>query len=361
MQVAASKVSVAYPSLANSNYRENFQKLIGAPLEACNPFEKNTLPLEGYNVFIEAIQTAYSDHYPFILNPDHIWILISQGIANHISENSETLRSKFVSHEGKLQLDVQDDTFVKGDPNNPWESVFGRFSEEIQKHIGNDNHKLFVADFSTTGPIERAVSEVVLMDAMKNYFSYMFHTCCGIPYVDIQGTVEDWENILDRVKKLDAWDLNWWTQHLIPCLENIINTLKGQNDPKFWAEIFKVEGGSGGPYISGWITNLFPYVIGYNRKTYNKELQRNKIWWSQDDTRVRIMYGLGTESFPPSVSKVDFKWNYYGTIYPYHFLGGFTGIDMNDDSKIITPILGWGVKEVVESVQGSAPNQEWNF
>jgi hypothetical protein len=35
--------------------------------------------------------------------------------------------------------------------------------------------------FSTTGPIERAGSEVVLMSAMKNYINFLLVTRCGYP------------------------------------------------------------------------------------------------------------------------------------------------------------------------------------
>lgn len=70
-----------------------------------------------------------------------------------------------------MRITVRRDDFVKGSPENPWPEAFGEFSAAIREHLG-DAHGLIVADFSTTGPVERAASEVVLLDAMQAYFSY---------------------------------------------------------------------------------------------------------------------------------------------------------------------------------------------
>jgi hypothetical protein len=48
-----------------------------------------------------------------------------------------------------------------------------------------------VCDFSTTGPVERVVSQVVLMDALRKYFTYVIRTICGIPTVTLEGTPAD--------------------------------------------------------------------------------------------------------------------------------------------------------------------------
>ena len=52
----------------------------------------------------------------------------------------------------KKTLEVRRDDFVKGSPDNDWEQVFGAFSEEIRKNVGDEIHGLLTPDFSTTGP-----------------------------------------------------------------------------------------------------------------------------------------------------------------------------------------------------------------
>ena len=41
----------------------------------------------------------------------------------HVEKNSESVRSKWVSHEGKKKLNVICDEFVLGSPLNNWSSV----------------------------------------------------------------------------------------------------------------------------------------------------------------------------------------------------------------------------------------------
>ena len=99
------------------------------------------------NSFIEAVHTAYNRHYPLVLSPDIIWQCVAQGFAIHVNKNAEKLRHMFVAHEGKKTLEVRRDDFVKGSPDNDWEQVFGAFSEEIQKNVGDDIHGLLTSRF----------------------------------------------------------------------------------------------------------------------------------------------------------------------------------------------------------------------
>ena len=111
-----------------------------------------------------------------------------------------------------------------------------------------------------TGPIERAASEIVLMGAMQKFFSYYGVTLCGIPEITLLGTTEDWKSVRDRASALAEYDLEWWTRELLPILDQFIAASEGRVDADFWKSIYKVQGGSGGPYISGWIVDLFPYL-----------------------------------------------------------------------------------------------------
>jgi len=130
------------------------------------------------NNFVFAVHSAFDTHFPLVLTPDVIWFLISHGFAKHVNKNAEELRSLFVSHQGKKELKVIRDDFVKGKATNPWQEVFPEFTDQIKEYIGDETHDLILADFSTTGPVERAVSEIVLMDAMQSYFSYTCLSSC---------------------------------------------------------------------------------------------------------------------------------------------------------------------------------------
>ncbi len=119
------------------------------------------------------------DHRPLCLSPDIVWLMIIQGVANHINANADELRPKLVSHLGKPTIEVRRDDFVKGSPENPWPEVFSEFSTQIRDHVGASIEQ-FVPAFSTTGPVERAAAEVVLLDGMRSYFEYVVRLPAGL-------------------------------------------------------------------------------------------------------------------------------------------------------------------------------------
>ena len=59
--------------------------------------------------FLDAIAHAYMGHYPLALSAEHVWLKITQGIALHILDNAESLRSVFVNFEGQKTLMCQRD------------------------------------------------------------------------------------------------------------------------------------------------------------------------------------------------------------------------------------------------------------
>ncbi|KAL7574166.1 hypothetical protein ACA910_014845 [Epithemia clementina (nom. ined.)] len=145
----------------------------------------------GSDGFIMALMTAFAQHLPLILSPDHIWILISYAFAKHVDENAEQLRKIFVNHEGKKRLLVQTpDEFSISNLKDPdtgassveWETfVLPEFSKQIRDHIGEKTHDAIASNFSTTTLAAKAAHEITLMSAMQNYFSFGMNTACGIP------------------------------------------------------------------------------------------------------------------------------------------------------------------------------------
>src|SRR5271165_5654334 len=63
---------------------------------------------------LSAVHTAYASHYPLVLTPDAVWLAIAQGFAQHVNQNAERLRDKFVRHPGKAKITIRRDDFVEG-------------------------------------------------------------------------------------------------------------------------------------------------------------------------------------------------------------------------------------------------------
>ena len=95
--------------------------------------------------FVGALATAYDEHLPLVLSPDHVWTVLAQGFATHVKLNAEALRHQFVAHQGQINLEVIRDDFVLGG-DNPWPEVFGAWSQKLREHLGK-RHDLVVADF----------------------------------------------------------------------------------------------------------------------------------------------------------------------------------------------------------------------
>jgi hypothetical protein len=272
---------------------------------------------------------AFSDHLHMLLDPDDVWITIEHGLATHIKENSEDLRSQFVNFDGKILIELRRDEFVRGCLNN-WEGCFDEFSEKIGGYIGA-NKELIVSDFSTTGKLQRVSSEIVLMDAMSKYFDYSISTRCGIPIITLGGNVEDWEKIRDRAGSFDGFGLSWWTQHLNPVLDQLVETAKGNPDINFWRSWYKEDGGSGGPFVTGHINTLFPYINEKPRR--NNEMGKNNAY----------DHGNSLDAFQMSISRVPFVWDYFSIKYPMEFVGGIVGLAQ--EKGIVKCEFGWAVRD----------------
>ena len=324
-------------------------------IEAQSPPTNGRIPVACFesNGFVGAVHTAYDNHYPLVLSPDHIWMCIVQGFATHVNQNAENLRNLFVEHEGKKTIIVRRDDFVKGSPHNPWPEVFSEFSVQIRSHIGEKTHDLLTPTFTTTGPVEKAAAEIVLMDAFKEYFSYRLRTLCGIPEITLEGTVDDWKQLRERALGLAQFDLQWWIDPLKPILDQFVAAVEGHIDKSFWSSIYKQTGGSGGPFISGWIVTLFPYM-DTQRNHWLKYSWHN---WKSRMTESQFGHGATTDSFPPGVTTTPFVWEYLREEFKMHFYAGFIGASQDPVTLSIHPEIGWAIvsDEELEKVKKPPP------
>lgn len=305
-----------------------------APLVACT----DVSPLA------QMAHDAFYEHRPMTLSPDAVWFTIAQGFATHVNLNAESLRHRFVRHEGKKTLIVNRPDFVLG-KTNPWPEAFSAFSAQIADHVGT-LRDLVVADFSTTGPIERAASEVVLMDTFQAYFEYRMSVGCGIPRITLSGTAEDWRSIQKRAQHLADYGLEHWTAALLPVLARIAATAEGATDPAFWKSFFHYQSGSGPAVLTGWITVLFPYLVNFKTKkatipntymaTWAENLKKPTDDWSNLPGPGLQALPAGLASAPVTVVEPD------GTSHPMRFVGGMFGV-IEDRAGCLAPEFGWAI------------------
>ena len=288
----------------------------------------------GYNSFFRGMYQAYANHRPFVLSPDMIWLLITQGFARHVNANSNDLRDLFVDFSGKLSLIVETNKVSLDNPQSPWNEIFPEFTKQISEHVGTELVELLSCDFSTTTSIEKVASEITIMEAMKPYFEFIvIYAVCGIPEITLKGTTEDWERVLEKTKMLSKYNLDWWTTELEPILKEFIRASRGKVNKRFWQNMFKyhTQKKYGAPnIIDGWIVKFFPY---------DKDGKRN-------DLRKLI----GGNNLPDEIVKVDLKYveladNGIAIETPLELWAGFIGLEQNETNFALTPQIAWMIRK----------------
>ena len=127
----------------------------------------------------------------------------------------------------------------------------------------------------------------------------------------------------------------------------------GDVDLKFWRSIYKLQGQSGGPIITGWIVAFFPYLKDLQTKEptvpFKSLLEGSKDlpeMLNQVEVQKRgFARGLTMESLPGGLSIAPFRWDYDGTNFDMEFLAGFVGIAQDAESLTLRPEIGWAVRD----------------
>ncbi len=300
--------------------------------------------------FAKAAHDAFYDHHPLVIRPDDVWFCIAQGFALHVRENAEELRERFVRHEGKERLVVRrPDLTLDGEV--PWPEVFEAFAGLIGEHVG-PLQKLVAARFSTTSDIEAAAYDVCLMDTFQGYFEYEFHMGCGIPRVTLLGNRADWESMIPRVRHLGEYGLAWWTDALVPILEELARTADGEIDQEFWRSFFRYQSGSGPAELTGWLVALFPYVTDHRsnelvaspyvanwRERFRTADERDG-WLGHGDEEGPAIGDLPEGLVSAPVRIVDMA---TGDSIDVRFVAGMFGVAQAEGTGALSPAFGWAV------------------
>lgn len=289
----------------------------------------------GLSPFFNAFSHAFNNHCPLIITPDGVWLTILNGLCHHIDTDPEGLRHHFVEHKGKAKIEIKrgavnwqnaDDSFWNGIIVSDSDS----FSNQIKNHIGK-KHDLIVCDFSTSTLTDKVSSSVALMGAMKHFFEYKMMFACGLSNVTVTGTPEDWGNISDRVRALSELGLGWWTDQLLPVIDQMRLACEGKPEIDFWTRAYlKHRKGSGGDYdVSGWINTFFPYLAG---SSPNQMVQNKFVDWEANHGSGYP--GVDSKDFPFGMVSAPVEINDHGDIHNCKFYGGLVGVSMAEDYSV---------------------------
>lgn len=299
--------------------------------------------IQGRAGLISSLLLAYSYHRTIVLSPDDFWILITQQVGKHILTYAEEYRSLFVSHQGQQEISVHIDEAVQkwGTRNiNTWMNGVELITGEIHKRVQPSTSSIFIGDFSTTTAITRSAGQIVLMNAMKKYFSYRMCTDCGIPNVEMLGSVDDWkqliikahelEKLVGQVKSKPGIEVTKWFHTLYPILDKLLDTASGNVDTKWWSHIAdeKTTFGSGGTTkYYGWITKL--------------------VMYNSDGKLFSHAYGE-IDDFPSGICACPFIFDDNGNEHKLNLIAGHGGSIIRESDGAVVPLIGWIVADRFE-------------
>ncbi|EKD53379.1 MAG: hypothetical protein ACD_61C00054G0006 [uncultured bacterium] len=278
---------------------------------------------------IQALFYAFSQHFPIKIEPAFFWTTIIQEVATMVKQNPTRFASVFHGdpNDKRLVKVICDELYGN---DEAWPLAIGRFRTELAKETGPALVEGFFPNFSSDDETRELAYLVSAMDAASPFFKYEVHTRCGIPEIQLEGTLEDWSKLYGRILWLEfTFGKCEYFDGLKKLIDRIGRQVKvNQPDVEFWMSMFKYHQQSGGDRVTGWIADLYAHTY-----TQNGAVLKTK----KDE------YGYSLNAFPSGLSVVPFIWQVIEKRFPMRFFAGLTGIKM--EGGVLVPTIGYGVIE----------------
>ena len=214
--------------------------------------------------FFSVIYECSKNHWGLRTKPDDWWYTIIRTVWNQLSKftSNKTVRDLILQKSQSFWV-FKDDSSVERTPiiidisddlNFPYglqksynnEKFFSRISTHIQTNIINDKYYDSVGKaFSTSGSGENVAANLIPLTSVPKKSDYCLTMAFGIPYVEMEGTKDDWqllkENVLSIKQFLSPIDevigLSKWWDKIEGVCDNLINTYNNSVDKSWWKKI----------------------------------------------------------------------------------------------------------------------------
>ena len=306
--------------------------------------KKEKLAFIKYNTpVLNGFYKAHTNHYPIRIKPDDIWLLIVQSFSNHVNQNAEELRNMFVNFSGKKELIVNYPISTINEVDNKMlENFSEQINEQMKKYLGENILNTLTPNFSTTTYDYSIVCKISIMGAFKKYFDYTMFLCgCGIPYLILEGTAEDYQKIISKAKELSKYKFEWYINKIIPHIEKMVEAKQGKIDVNYFKNMIQSKektehkrglSGIGGydykvDHLSGWFLNFFAYIT--NGKGHYRPFEG-------DNLSVLDFKKLPNQRLTVPFKIIDVNNKEYKMKYKV----GFIGCDQNKNNEVY-PVAGW--------------------
>ena len=227
------------------------------------------------------------------------------------------------------------------------------------EYLGEKILDILTPNFSTTTYDSKIVCKISIMGAFKKYFDYKMMLCgCGIPYIILEGTADDYKKILEKARDLKKYNFEWYIEKIIPHIQKMIDAKEGKIDVNYFKnmiqkkEITEQRRGPSGmnkyevkiDIIYGWFLNFFAYLkeVSFRGKGKVPRFQDEQI-------KVEDFKKLANQMLivPFTIEDLVHK-----KTYLMKYKVGFIGCDQNQKKEVF-PVQGWFVSPSTEEERES--------
>ena len=223
-----------------------------------------------------------------------------------------------------------------------------KINEELKKYLGEEILDILTPNFTTTTKDSTIVCKISIMSAFKKFFNYRMILCgCGVPYLILEGTSEDYKKIIEKAKKLRKYNFDWYIDRIIPHIQKMVDAKEGNIDVEHFKNMIQkaektepVYGPSAIEpdyveidYLEGWFLKFFAY---YGISQYEPNYER----FDGKSIKVEDFKRLANQLLK---AKFIVKEVLTGKEYGMQYKVGFVGCDQNQNNEV-SPVIGWCVE-----------------
>jgi hypothetical protein len=170
---------------------------------------------------------------------------------------------------------------------------------------------------------------------------------CGIPYIILEGSIEDYKSIKKKAKKLSKYQFKWYIDRIIPHIEKMIEAKRGKIDTNYFKNFIQNHSRDNicvtNYYISGWILDFFAYCSQIVKG------QIKIVKFNGKSLDIHRLNNLASQMLIVPFTIIEEKTK---KKYDMKYQVGFIGCDQNE-KKEVSPVQGWIVSPSSEEERKS--------
>lgn len=219
---------------------------------------------------LNLIYMCYNYHRPVYIDPKSMWASIMYQVYLLINYNAESFRNNFVDFSGKKNIEATGNDIC---------NIIETLAIKAKQIIKDPEFYDWVhTKFSTSLPEDQTTFSIIFLGIFNKYFDYMA-SLCGIPEINILGTLDDWLLIKLNLIKLKSFhqyvkhlNILKWYNDLDNLIDHFIDVKQGIVNKQYWSEFIKTtDMGSGSCDIKGHSIVLNRYIISGDNLIENTE------------------------------------------------------------------------------------------